>query len=74
VIVAKARSHTSRDLDLVLYPSAAAGTFTLGVERLKPKKTYDIGGHFKVAADEKGKLNFSIPIEGRTALKIVPLE
>lgn len=74
VIVAKARSHTSRDLDLVLYPSAAAGSFTFGVERLEPKKTYDIGGKMKLAADKDGKLKFSIPVEGRTAVLIAPVD
>ena len=74
MIVAKARSHTSRDLDLNFYPFASAGTFTLGVERLTPLKTYDIGGHSQVTADEKGKLTFDIRIAGRTKVQIVPID
>ncbi|KAF5652788.1 hypothetical protein F25303_2925 [Fusarium sp. NRRL 25303] len=40
VLIAKARSHTSEDLELVLYPSADAGVFDLGISRLAPGQMY----------------------------------
>jgi len=69
VIVAKARSHTSKDLEVVLYPSADDGTFELGVARLQPGKEYVWeGGRF--FADDEGKAMLQVPVWGRTAVVI----
>ncbi|KAF4473187.1 linalool dehydratase-isomerase precursor [Fusarium agapanthi] len=37
VLIAKARFHTSKDLELVLYPAADAGVFELGISLLTPE-------------------------------------
>ena len=71
VLIAKARSHSSRDLELVLYPSADAGTFKLGVTRLEPAKRYTCQGK-TLTADDQGSLSLSVLVDGRTHLHIVP--
>ncbi|KAF2810915.1 uncharacterized protein BDZ99DRAFT_519591 [Mytilinidion resinicola] len=71
VLVAKARSHTGKDLELVLYPSAAAGDFTLGISRLEPgrKYTYD---EKEVTADSSGNIRISAQVDGRTLVNLTP--
>ncbi|KAL6364086.1 hypothetical protein LRP88_03519 [Fusarium phalaenopsidis] len=69
VLVAKARSHTSKDLELVLYPSADDGVFKLGISRLEPGGQYECQGKM-VTADEEGNLSFSATVSGRTRLHI----
>ena len=71
--MAKARSHTSRDLDLVLYPSAAEGTFTLGISRLKPGQAYSYGEK-TIEADSKGEISIGVLVKGRTPVHIQPVE
>ena len=71
VLVAKARSHTSEDLDLVLYPSASPGPFTLGIERLKAGRTYRYGDE-QVVADSEGRVRINVSISGRTEVKLTP--
>jgi hypothetical protein len=71
-LVAKAYSHTSKDLDLVLYPSAAPGNFVLGVEKLLPGQKYNITKDSSGVADKNGKLEFSVHVEGRTLVKLTP--
>ncbi|GME23955.1 hypothetical protein GTA08_BOTSDO13860 [Neofusicoccum parvum] len=73
VLVAKAWSHTSADLDLVLYPSDRNGVFELGVEKLQPRGHYRISPDQTVVADEEGRVEFSVAIEGRTEVKITPV-
>lgn len=70
VLVAKARSYTSKDLELVLYPSAAAGTFRLGVSRLQPLKSYVYGMGHRAEADENGHVWLPIIVEGRTHIHL----
>lgn len=65
VLVAKAYSHEGKGLDMVLYPGKAAGTFTLGFDRLQAGKKYDVAGR-KMTADGEGKANVDIKIDGRT--------
>jgi hypothetical protein len=72
VLVAKARSHTSLDLDLVLYPSAEAGSFVLGVERLQPRTSYTYGEE-TVVADSEGKAKLSVHVNGRTEVRLTPI-
>ncbi len=72
VLVAKAYSHTSKDLDLVLYPSGNPGRFTLGVERLAPGGEYSTAEHPKLVADKNGVLYFDVCVHGRTEVKLVP--
>ncbi|KAF2490591.1 hypothetical protein BU16DRAFT_518028 [Lophium mytilinum] len=71
VLVAKARSHTSKDLELVLYPSAAAGDFTLGVSRLEPGRKYTYGKQ-EATADSSGNIHISVHVEGRTPVTLTP--
>ena len=71
VLVAKARSHTGEDLELVLYNGKEAGAQEIGIERLIPGQKYKIsqtGETFK--ADKNGAAVFSIYINGRTPLWI----
>lgn len=74
VLVAKARSVTSQDLSLVLYPSGKAGTFTIGIIRLQPGQSYIFNGKAGTAftADGNGDAEIDIPIDGRTAIDIQP--
>lgn len=74
VLVAKAVSR-GEDLELVLHPGAAAGTFTLMLERLRPNGSYRIEGGDQPAAlvaDGEGRAQLTAPVHGRTALHIVP--
>ena len=72
VLVAKAYSHTGKDLDLVLYNGKAAGTFTLGIERLDAGKAYHVSDGQKVTADKNGKVTIKAKINGRTAITVTP--
>ncbi|RKK72612.1 hypothetical protein BFJ69_g9928 [Fusarium oxysporum] len=72
VLIAKARSHTSRDLELVLYPSADAGVFDLGISRLSPGQTYSYLDK-TVNADRDGFVKISVLVEGRTHVHISPI-
>jgi hypothetical protein len=72
VLVAKARSHTSKDLELVLYPSARSGTFELGLKRLQPGVVYGFNQE-TFAADDKGEALIKVYVDGRTALRVAPL-
>ncbi|KAI9150872.1 Aldehyde dehydrogenase, dimeric NADP-preferring [Paramyrothecium foliicola] len=72
VLVAKARSHTSRDLELVLYPSSDPGSFELVVSRLGPDKEYIVQGN-PLLADGQGHLRFSVMVNGRVHLHIKPV-
>jgi hypothetical protein len=74
VLVAKAYSPNSRDLDLVFYPSAEAGTFTIGVERLEPGVRYNIGEKETVIANKEGKVKFDVELDRRTAVLLTPVE
>ena len=74
VLVAKARSVTSQDLRLVLYPSGKSGTFTIGITRLQPGQSYIINSKEDTAftADGNGDAEIDILIDGRTAIDIQP--
>jgi hypothetical protein len=72
VLVAKARSHTGGDLELVLYPSAEAGDFSLGISRLNPGRKYTHDDK-EVVADPEGKIRISVAVDGRTLVKLVPV-
>ena len=72
VLIAKARSHTSRDLELVLYPSADAGVFDLSISRLSPGQTYSYLDK-PVNADRDGFVKISVLVEGRTHVHISPI-
>ncbi|KAF5975919.1 hypothetical protein FCOIX_7456 [Fusarium coicis] len=71
VLIAKARSHTSEDLELVLCPSADAGVFELGISRLAPGQTYSYLGK-TVKADKDGVIRISVLVESRTHIHISP--
>jgi bifunctional N-acetylglucosamine-1-phosphate-uridyltransferase/glucosamine-1-phosphate-acetyltransferase GlmU-like protein len=71
ILIAKARSHTCKDLELVLYPSADAGVFELGVSRLAPGQTYSYLDK-TVKADKDGVIRVSVLVEGRTHIHISP--
>ncbi|KAF5541359.1 linalool dehydratase-isomerase precursor [Fusarium napiforme] len=71
VLIAKARCHTSKDLELVLYPSADTGVFDLGISRLAPGHTYSYLDK-KVKADKDGIVRISVLVVGRTHVHISP--
>ena len=71
VLVAKAYSHDGQGLDLVLYPGKAAGTFTLGFERLNAGQRYDVAGK-KMQADREGKGSVEVKLDGRTPVMLSP--
>lgn len=72
VLVAKAFSHTGKDLDLVLYNNADAGVFELGVSRLQPGQKYAYEGGNLVAGSD-GTASFKARVEGRTQIVIEPV-
>lgn len=74
VLVAKARSRTSEDLQLVLYPSGKEGIFGLEIKALFPGKTYNISGYHSQVADAGGKMSFDVLVKGRTEVTISPVE
>lgn len=69
VLVAKAYSMDGESVDLVLHNGKEAGTFSLGFARLQAGKSYKLGGQAGKASQD-GFLKFSVPINGRTALKL----
>ena len=74
VLVAKAYSHDSEGMELVLYPGKEAGSFQLGFTRLKPGEKYSWdGARGKVSAEgsKDGKASFEVHIDGRTALNLI---
>lgn len=73
VLVAKARSHTSKDLDLVFYPSKDPGIFGISVSRLIPGKSYsfDNNGKRAVVAGSDGSAKIDVFVEGRTQVHLV---
>ncbi|EXJ91486.1 hypothetical protein A1O3_00034 [Capronia epimyces CBS 606.96] len=73
VLVARAYSRTSKDLDLVLYPSCASGKFELGLKRLQPGVVYRFAER-SVVADTEGEAKIDVYVDGRTVLKIEPME
>jgi hypothetical protein len=72
VLVAKAYSHDSKGLDLVLYNGKQAGTFTLGLERLTPGGKYSLSTGQSVTADKTGKASVDVKIDGRTQVTLSP--
>ena len=76
VLVGKAYSHTGKDLDLVLYNGAAPGVQTLSLERLKAGATYRVDGAevANITADAQGRASLAVRLDGRTAVKIEPVE
>lgn len=73
VLVAKAFSD-GKGLDLVLHPGKAPGTFELGVARLRPGAAYALSGAAagRVVADGEGRVRLSVPVAGRTELRLAP--
>lgn len=75
VMVAHAFSDGD-DLSLVLYPGTAAGPQSLGFERLRPNGAYLIKGTSDESfrADDAGRAQLTVQIDGRTPLHIVPVQ
>ena len=73
VLVARAMSDGD-DLDLVLYNGTAPGTEALGIERLKPGKTYRIkDSKTEFTADKDGRTTLNVLLDGRTKVHIIPV-
>lgn len=76
VLVAKARSRDGETLDLVLYPGAEPGPQALGLSRLRAGVRYRVesAGHDGTTflADGEGKARLTVPLNGRTPVRIVP--
>jgi hypothetical protein len=75
VLVAKAFSR-GKDLELVLYNGKAAGPQNLALERLQPGATYRVAGAeaSTIVADGQGRATLSVRLDGRTAVRIDPVE
>lgn len=75
VLVAKAFSH-GNDLDLVLYHGKAPGSQRLTLERLRAGAMYRVSGAevSTITADAAGKATLSVRLDGRTAVRIEPVE
>lgn len=71
VLVAKAYSHDSKGLDLVLYNGKAAGKQTLGFDRLQPNAKYTLGQQ-TFQADAQGKGKVEVQLDGRTQFDLTP--
>jgi len=75
VLVAKAFSR-GQDLELVLYNGKAPGPQQLGIERLKAGATYRVTGATEptLTADAQGRATLSVQLDGRTAVRLDPVE
>jgi hypothetical protein len=73
VLVAKAFSH-GEDLELVLYPGTGPGRHTLGIQRLKPGRTYTVTGATPatITAGADGAATLSVQLTGRTEVSLQP--
>lgn len=75
VLVAKARSHTGEDLELVLYDGVSAGDYDLTIERLAAGEKYAVKETGEIfEADLTGKASLRVHIDGRTPLHITPVK
>ena len=68
VLVAKAYSHDSKSLDLVLYNGKSAGKQALGFERLVPNAKYQLSSGESLVADSTGKASVDVKLDGRTQI------
>lgn len=73
VLVAKAFSHTSKDLELVLYNGREEGVFELGLARLKPGATYTGLPGKPFTVDGSGKATIQVSLQGRTRIHLEPV-
>ena len=76
VLVAKAFSH-GRDLELVMYNGRAAGPQNITIERLRAGATYRVTGPAAAGtatADAQGRAQLSVRLDGRTEVRIDPVE
>jgi hypothetical protein len=73
VLVGKAYSHDGETVDLVLYNGKKAGKFTLGFKNMKAGRAYKLGSQTAVA-DQNGEAQFSVLIDGRTAITLKPVD
>jgi hypothetical protein len=75
MLVAKAFSR-GQDLELVLYNGKAPGPQQLGIERLKAGAMYRVTGATvpTLTADAEGRATLSVQLDGRTAVRLDPVE
>jgi hypothetical protein len=73
VLVAKAFSKGS-NLEIVLYPGAAAGPQEIGIERLLPNHAYKVSGaeSDRLIAGGDGRARLRVQLNGRTQVNIEP--
>lgn len=75
VLVAKARSHTGSDLELVLYDGTKAGEYEITIERLRPDMEYEIEEDGRIfMANPDGTAVLHVFIDGRTPFHIEPVK
>jgi Linalool dehydratase/isomerase len=77
VLVAKAVSHTGKDLELVLYPGSDCKHQQITLSRLEPNSLYrvsypDLGDEAEFTSQANGELQLSINLDGRTVITIIP--
>jgi hypothetical protein len=75
VLVARAVSDGSA-LDLVAYPGLKAGPQSLGLSQLHPDGRYRCDGaeQSELVADATGRARVTVALDGRTELRVYPLE
>ena len=57
----------------MLYPSSGGGDFELGLKKLQPGRAYRFAQE-TFSADSRGEAVVKVHVEGRTALKVEPVE
>lgn len=75
VLVAKAFSHTGKDLELVLYPGQGSAEPTLTIERLAPESSYKVnidGADAALQADAQGVAKLDINLTTRVHITLTP--
>ncbi|BFM14591.1 hypothetical protein R50073_07740 [Maricurvus nonylphenolicus] len=78
VLVAKAVSHTGKDLELVLYPGTDENMPEITISRLGAKSTYTVfnsttGLETELISNEAGDLILNAQLAGRTEVRITPV-
>lgn len=72
VLVAKAYSHDGKSVELVLYNGKQPGSFKLGFKNMRAGQAYKLDNE-ELKADANGEASFSLEINGRTEVTLMPV-
>jgi hypothetical protein len=78
VLVAKAVSHTGKELELVLYPGSDEKMPVITISRLQSEATYSVFNsttelNTELISNKEGELTLTVQLDGRTEIRIVPV-